>query len=70
MLEQSIVNSEKSFVSPIPRFEFTSVKQRFRKILTYIFKFDYGSWYHTHIDEKNKLNFLMENLLLNRLTPS
>ena len=44
-------------------------KGHFRKILTQIFKFGYFSWYHAYSFEKNKLDFLMQNLILNRLAP-
>ena len=44
-------------------------KGHFRKVLTRILKFGCFSWYHTFIFENNKWNFLMQNLMLNRLAP-
>ena len=50
-------------------FEAIYQKGHFRKSLTQIFKFNCFSWYHTYIFEKNELDFLMQNLMLNRLAP-
>ena len=47
----------------------TDHKGHFRKVLTWILKFGYFSWYHSYIFESNKLNFLMQNLQVNRLAP-
>ena len=44
-------------------------KGHFTKILTGIFKFGCFSWYHAYIFEKNELDFLMQNLMLDRLAP-
>ena len=44
-------------------------KGHFRKILTQILTFGCFSWYHTYTFEKNELNFLMQNLMLNWLAP-
>ena len=41
-------------------------KGHFRKSLTQIFKFSCFSWYHVYIFEKNELDFLMQNLMLNQ----
>ena len=50
-------------------FEAIYHKGHFRKSLTQIFKFSCFSWYHAYIFEKNELDFLMQNLMLNRLAP-
>ena len=50
-------------------FESIYHKGHFRKSLTQIFKFSCFSWYHAYIFEKNELDFLMQNLMLNRLAP-
>ena len=44
-------------------------KGHFRKSLTQIFKFSCFAWYHAHIFEKNELDFLLQNLMLNWLAP-
>ena len=44
-------------------------KDTSQKKLTRIFKFGCFSWYHAYIFEENELNTLMQNLMLNRLTP-
>ena len=44
-------------------------KWHFIKALTRILKFGCFSWYHAYILENNKLNFLMQDLMLNRLAP-
>ena len=50
-------------------FAAVDLKGHFRKILTRIFKFDYFTWYHAYILEESELDFLMLNLMLNRLAP-
>ena len=62
----SPVENTRSLVS---NFAATGHKGRFRKILTYIFRFGCFSWYHPHIFEKNDLDFLLQNIILNWNAP-
>ena len=50
-------------------FEAIYHKGHFRKSLTQIFKFSCFYWYHAYFFEKNELDFLMQNLMLNQLAP-
>ena len=42
-------------------------KRHFRKVLTRIFEFGCLSWYNAYVFEKNELDCLIQNLLLNWL---
>ena len=44
-------------------------KWTFQKKLNWIFKFGCFSWYHAHFSKKGELDYLMQNLMLNRLAP-
>ena len=44
-------------------------QRTFQKKLTQIFKFGCFSWYQFDIYERNGLDFLLQNLMLNRLAP-
>ena len=57
----------KVLVSTFSSFATIGHKAHFRKIVTQTFKFGSFCWYHNYIFKKNELNFLMENLKLNRL---
>ena len=54
---------------PIKKIEAIDLKENLRKMLTRIFKFGCFSRYHAYMFEENKLDFLMQNLMLNRLAP-
>ena len=58
--KKNLVPTFSSFKSAIDH------KGHFRKSLTQIFKFSCFSWYHAYIFEKNELDFLMQNLMLNQ----
>ena len=60
---------KKKLVPTFSTFAAIDHKGHFRKILTRIFKFRCFSWFHTPIFEKNELDLLMQNLMLNQLTP-
>ena len=60
---------KKKLVPTFSSFVAIDHKGHFRKILTRIFKFRCFSWFHTPIFEKNELDLLMQNLMLNQLTP-
>ena len=60
---------KKKLITTFSSFAATDHKGHFRKVLTRILKFGCFSCYHAYIFENNKLNFLMQNLMLNRLAP-
>ena len=60
---------KKILIPTFSSFGATDHKGHFKKMLTRIFKFGCFSWYHAYIFEKNKLDFLMQNLMVNLLAP-
>ena len=60
---------KKNVIPTLSSFATIDLKENFRKTLTWIFKFGCLFWYHAYIFEENKLDFLIQNLMLNRLTP-
>ena len=60
---------QKSFIPTFSSFAAISTKVHFSKILSRIFKFGCFSRYHAQVFDENMSQFLMQNLMLNRLAP-